>query len=252
MRLKHITFTGIDERTDIDRLREIQQIYPIAEFGVLTSYHWYENGNRYLDPRKFKNLFGNKLNLSLHLCGRAAHDFALGKSSDIHYLTWGKYNLFKRIQLNLSNHNDNPEIVSGSLYDYQEIIIQQKSIDNIDLYKRTVEDRIERPYAGGVSVLLDASGGRGIDTPIEILKTKAKVGYAGGLNPENVADKLEYLFENVPGDFWIDMESGVRTNDWFDLDKVTRVLEICQPIINKHCWDQLPENKSLFNKSQEL
>lgn len=25
MRLKHITFTGIDERTDIDRLREIQQ-----------------------------------------------------------------------------------------------------------------------------------------------------------------------------------------------------------------------------------
>jgi hypothetical protein len=36
------------------------------------------------------------------------------------------------------------------------------------------------------------------------------------------------------GDFWIDMESGVRTDDWFDIDKVRRVLEICEPIINKY------------------
>lgn len=248
MKLKHITFTGVDERTNISRLREIQQAYPIAEFGVLTSYHWYENGNRYLNPRMFKYLLGNGLNLSLHICGRAAKDFASGESSDIHYLTWGKYNLFKRIQLNLANRKNNPEIVSGSLWDYQEIIIQQKGIDNLDLYQRTVKDRIERPYIGEVSVLLDASGGHGIDTPIEILNTKAKVGYAGGFNPENVADKLEYLFENVPGDFWIDMETGVRTDDWFDLDKVIKVLEICQPIINKYSWDQLPENKSLFKR----
>ena len=81
-------------------------------------------------------------------------------------------------------------------------------------------------------MLLDASGGRGIDTPIDVFPTSRKIGYAGGLNPENIADKLSFLMENVKiGRFWIDMESGVRTNDWFDLDKVVRVLEICQPII---------------------
>ena len=59
-----------------------------------------------------------------------------------------------------------------------------------------------------------------------------KVGYAGGFNPENVADKLHYLLTNDEvGDFWIDMESGVRTDDWFDLDKVRRVLAICNEVI---------------------
>jgi phosphoribosylanthranilate isomerase len=89
-------------------------------------------------------------------------------------------------------------------------------------------------------VLLDASGGQGIDTPVEVAPafSALKVGYAGGINPDNVAEKLTYLLEHVEtGDFWIDMESGVRTNDWFDLDKVYTVLEICQSIIDKYKED---------------
>ena len=80
MKLQHITFTGIDAKTDIKALTEIQQEFPIAEFGVLTSYHWYENGNRYLNPSFLSNLYaGNgKLNLALHVCGSAAHDAAEG------------------------------------------------------------------------------------------------------------------------------------------------------------------------------
>ncbi len=136
------------------------------------------------------------------------------------------------------------------MFPKQELIIQQRNSKEIDVFINTLK-RYGFLDRYGYSMLLDASGGRGIDTPIEILKTNVKVGYAGGINPDNVADKLEYLFENIPGDFWIDMESGVRTDDWFDLDKVIKVLEICQPIINKHYWGQLPENKSLFNKSQE-
>lgn len=78
MRLKHITFTGIDAKTDINALREIQREFLIAEFGVLTSYHWHENGNRYLNPAFMSNLYaGNcELNLALHICGSAAHDIA--------------------------------------------------------------------------------------------------------------------------------------------------------------------------------
>lgn len=230
MRLKHITFTGIDAKTDLRELQAIQQQYPIAEFGVLTSYHWYENGRRYLNPQFIPALNGCGLNLSLHLCGSMAHDAAVGDWDKIDRHLFYTLSLFKRIQLNVANRTDNPWHVWAPPYSYQELIVQQHDAENITLYTET---RNYNYYE--VTVLLDASGGQGINTPIEILKCDGKVGYAGGINAENVADKLRYLFENVHnGEFWIDMESGVRTNDWMDLDKVRRVLEICEPIIKRY------------------
>lgn len=234
MKLQHITFTGIDARTDLQDLQAIQQQYPIAEFGVLTSYHWSENGNRYINPQFLPNLCGRGLNLSLHLCGSAAHDAACGEWQKIQEHVIGTLNIFKRIQLNIANRQDNPQKASlpGVGMNGQEIIIQQRDIRDIDVYWYSVQRRCSLDC---FSVLLDASGGQGVDTPIEILKGDKKVGYAGGINPDNVADKLTYLFENVgEGEFWIDMESGVRTDDWFDLGKVRQVLEICEPIIREY------------------
>ncbi len=231
MKLKHITFTGIDARTDVNVLREIQMQYPIAEFGVLASYHWQENGNRYLDPDLIDNLYGSGLKLAVHLCGKAAHDAALGDWAKVNALLCDHLNLFKRCQLNIAGRDDNPAYISMSPIMCQEIIIQQKDVEHIELYRRTLK---AYPFHEPFSVLLDASGGRGLDTPIKILKGKVKVGYAGGINPDNVAEKMTYLMTNNDvGDFWIDMESGVRTNDWFDIAKVKRVLEICDPIINE-------------------
>lgn len=227
MRLKHITFTGIDARTDLQELQAIQQQYPIAEFGVLTSYHWYENGNRYLNPQFLCNLRGQRLNLALHVCGRAASDAADGywNSIDKHLIYC--LGLFKRVQLNIANRADIPYRLASTPNNHTEVIIQQRDIHDIEFY--------ERSKWMNTSILLDASGGQGINTPIEILKCDGKIGYAGGINPDNVADKLTYLFENVhDGVFWIDMESGVRTDDWFDLDKVRRVLETCKPIIKEY------------------
>ena len=234
-KLKHITFTGVDEKTvagDIKILQEIQKEYPYVEFGVLTSYHWFENGNRYLDPRLFRYLTQAHLNLALHICGEAAHDAACGKDDEIHYLSWGKHQFFRRIQLNISNRQDNPPIVEPTPWGH-EIIIQQKDVDHLDLYNATRKDW--KDYIGRLSVLLDASGGQGIDTDIKILQTDKKVGYAGGFNPDNVEKKLSYLMENVNGPFWIDMETGVRTDDWFDINKVKKVLEICDPIVKE--WE---------------
>ena len=233
MRLQHITFTGIDAKTDIKALTEIQREFPIAEFGVLTSYHWYENGNRYLEPRRLNDLQWRGLNLSLHVCGEAAHNAAMGRYvSDTYHLAWGQLGLFQRIQLNIANRQDNPATVRSS--QCKEIIIQQRCATEVELFLNSMR----ADHNAVFSVLLDASGGQGIDTPIKVLPNAGKpfkVGYAGGINPDNVADKLAYLLQHDEvGDFWIDMESGVRTDDWFDIDKVRRVLEICEPIINKY------------------
>lgn len=229
LRLKHITFTGVDAKTDINRLREIQKQYPMAEFGVLTSYHWFENGNRYLDPSLIGTLDKN-LNLSLHVCGTAAHDAATGRWGALDVHLCGQLDKFKRIQLNIAGRKDNPNRVCQPMYSFQEVVIQSKDAENLAIYNETVDVYNSKQF----SALIDASGGRGIDTPLKVRLSYGKIGYAGGINPDNVADKLRFLLKNVSmGEFWIDMESGVRTEDWFDLDKVEKVLKLCQMVLDE-------------------
>jgi len=234
MRLKHITFTGIDAKTDIQDLIDIQREFPIVEFGVLTSYHWYENGNRYLDPLIINELRGERLNLALHVCGSAAHDAAVGRWDLIDKLVWSNIDLFHRVQLNISNRKDNPDALERlPKVVEQEVIIQTRDALNTSIYDATIARFREKDKFGRTfSILLDASGGQGIDTPLKVLPSSGKVGYAGGFNPENVGEKLLFLLQNIRmGDFWIDMESGVRTDDWFDTSKVRRVLAVCREVI---------------------
>lgn len=183
-----------------------------------------DNGNRYLNPDKM-NFWDRHLNLSLHVCGSATEDAMKGEWGKIDDLVNWNLTFFDRVQLNVANRKNNPEYVEKPQQSWLEVIIQQKNVDNLTLYQNTIE---KYPEYDRFSTLLDASGGLGIDTPIQILETPRKVGYAGGFNPDNVGEKLRYLLENVKqGEFWIDMETGVRTQDWFDLHKVEWVLEIC-------------------------
>ncbi len=230
MKLQHITFTGIDGKTDIGALLELQQQYPIAEFGVLVAKNWRENGNRYFNPSYLKALDGRRLNLSAHFCGSIARAAVRGDFEP--FRDWARSFpfIFNRCQLNIATSKDNPDsfkLCCGDTLLFDEIILQQRSVDDCDLYVKSNTNE-------HVTMLLDASGGEGIDTSLVAFAGK-KIGYAGGINADNVAEKLTFLMENeMVGDFWIDMESGVRTDDWFDLDKVRRVLEICEPIINKY------------------
>ena len=223
-RLKHITFTGVDEKTDLTALQEIQKAYTIAEFGVLVSIKWEEKGNRYMNPDTFSVLRGRGLNLSLHLCGRLAHNATNGAWNRVNHAIGFNLDLFKRVQLNISTRKDNPYRLASTPSSHTEVILQQRDVNNLSFY--------ENSSWMNVSVLLDASGGRGVDTPLNVLPIEGKVGYAGGFNPANVGEKLTFLLEHhTTGDFWIDMESGVRTDDWFDLNKVVKVLEICNQIV---------------------
>lgn len=218
-KIKGITFTGIDGWTDVEELKAIQQRWPIVEFGVLMSEHWYENGTRYYNPDALKRLAYSGLNLSCHLCGRIARRAVRNDFEPAINLCKGYFQLFKRCQLNIATSDKNPEKLVLDVPDtLEEVIIQQKSVDDIGLFV----SGLPNPK---LTVLLDASGGRGIVSDIFALDTPLKVGYAGGLSADNIVKAISFL-EKTPlvRQYWVDMESSVRTNDVFDVSKVWQVL----------------------------
>ena len=161
---------------------------------------------------------------AMHLCGEALLGFIHGRD-EIFDAMQG----FSRIQLNLKFGD-----VEGS---YDPAALLQRVADNprwqfIIQYAKDKQGLL--PLLKDIpnhAVLFDESAGRGIspdtwDAPL----AGHFCGYAGGLNPDNVAQNLAIIAKVAAGhETWIDMETGVRTNDVFDLAKARRVLEIASP-----------------------
>jgi phosphoribosylanthranilate isomerase len=80
------------------------------------------------------------------------------------------------------------------------------------------------PDDTSVDWLFDASSGRGIAPAAWPAHPGRRVGYAGGIKPDNVLDVIR-AGVGAAGPYWIDMESGVRTDDRFDLTKCRQVCE---------------------------
>ncbi len=226
--LKHITLTGIDDRTDIKELVRLQHQYPLAEFGVLLSWSRQGSEKRYPSFQTIAKFCRADLNLSAHICGSAAREFAKGNDSILRYLfdQIGRDSVsIRRMQFNLAGFPAEKFVPLPAMWGSAgEIILQQMSIDEFDLYRERLGDH--------PSVLLDASGGRGVESAIVPLEGPFKVGYAGGFGPDNVEEKLSTLLgSDKVGDFWIDMESKVRTYDWFDTAKAETVLKKCYAVL---------------------
>lgn len=234
MKLTKITFTGIDEKTDLTRLSKIQQDFPYAEFGVLLSYDWRDNGCRFPDPEFLNTLIPLRLNLSAHFCGQLALDIASGKIFKLEELLGSYGKLFRRCQFNLKAAGMFSVLrtLKGVPF-IREAIIQMHSPELLEQF-------LHGQIPANTSYLLDASGGTGTDTPIQVVASSGiHIGYAGGIGPENVESKLRTLLEyHFESKFWIDMETRVRNvrndGEWLDLDKVEKVLSICDPIIKAY------------------
>lgn len=199
---KFITFTGVDERTDLYRLDELCVQYPI-EIGVL--FGGRIGKNRYPSHTRVAELMMCGMSLSAHLCrdyAAAANAGVVPRDLPLHG--------FDRVQVNRAYGKYNiPGLVAFAETIHKPVIVQNRA------------STFPVPHQN-LQFLQDNSGGRGVlpsywSRPPE---TDQFVGYAGGLKPENVADAVKHM---PAANFWIDMETGVRTDDWFDLDKVEAV-----------------------------
>lgn len=223
-KLKHISLIGIDEKTDLEKLQKLQEEYPLVEFGVIISRNWKDNGNRYWNPENLEKLKDKNLNLSVHLCGALARNAILNNWEPVKDFLGDNLLLFRRAQLNIAVNKKNPkELVLDIPEPLEEIVIQQKR-DNIDMFMNYYLSKKDKK----VSILLDSSGGQGIDTPLIPLDIEGKVGYAGGFGPENILEKTSFLLNSKEvHSFWVDMESKLRTDDWFD---ITKAKDICKKV----------------------
>ncbi len=223
----NITFSGIDEKTDLARLRNL--LRPGIEIGILFTRNP-EGRNRYpgfqwiLETVRFLAPY-----CAIHICGSGARDVLINKdpifdSGDNNALIkCFRSGYAKRLQVNgnVSVHDIN--YICTEL-DFISVITQHKE-SNAGLLVDTAPNH---------QLLVDGSGGRGI-LPDQWGRpqTNKLVGFAGGLGPETLPMALPQILSIADPNSWIDMEGSLRdSNDWFDINRMEAVLEIFNNIMN--------------------
>lgn len=218
--LLSVTFTGVDEFTDLDNLALLAKGCPATEWGVLYSHVKAGKGRYPSLPwiREFITQKPESVRCALHLCGRAAHDWIAGDAS-LRALAIG----FNRLQLNVFGPKTNMvalrvALVTGA----HEAVITQHHAINADL-------TLALQGLSNHAVLFDGSGGRG-QLPAQWPTPLPGVagGYAGGLGPSTMAEQsvaIAIAAKNQP--YWMDMEQAIRDDqDRFNLDRVQEVLNV--------------------------
>lgn len=235
--LSLISFVGVDNKTELDRILSFTKSHIKYEFGVLYSDSKNGADQRY-PSHDFSNNFlkwsyHNKINSSLHLCGKSIDRYL---SEDVSIIDLCSYAGRIQLNLNIKKYNDYDMLSDNILRianKYNNNIILQENNTKKIFNKILLSKNIENNFS--ISLLNDSSGGFGkeikdISSPHE----KYFTGYAGGVKLSNII-KLIYDIENVNYNnkqYYIDMESGIRDNNIFSLIECEKIknsidIEVC-------------------------
>lgn len=177
----------------------------------------------------------------IHLCDKGFYDRLLASSIETQpsYPTLKRLIQGRSLQVNINARSIeyiDEEVVRvyRELVRTNPVILQQHKGTQraIDMFLQELQDL--NADLSGISILQDASRGKGVVTdswraPMKVGGYTLSTGFAGGVGPENIDEMLDRLLRVTEGSEmehgWIDMESGVRTSNVFDLRRVTQVLE---------------------------
>lgn len=238
MHLTHITFTGADDSVDPSQLAALSKRFPLIEWGILFSLER-EGSPRYPSAAWRRDFYRAvpSIRRAAHLCGVAMLNQLAEKAPALRQ----ELEYFQRVQLNFNAQRLPPATLEGLVTEWRTgqlrsssgsyiEFITQHNPDNAVVYKLFAHHWIV-PHMNH-AVLFHGSGGNGV-TPDAWPSPLPAVpcGYAGGLTPENLPVQLDAIMaaataqRSGPDFVWVDMESGVRTHDQFDLTKVVSALE---------------------------
>ncbi len=231
--LRIVTITGADDMTDPESLLDLSREFPFVEWGLLRSLKR-AGTPRYPSPEwlmRAADAFERyEPHVSLHFCGELARDLYAGIDTSLRRAPSGA-----RLQINglLSTPKEwgrggtSALQRLGAAFPDVEIILQTGGPQTLGVADIMATD------SPNFSALCDMSCGRG--TPAEWppagwterCSRRIRLGFAGGIGPDNVVSVVQSIRRVHPREFWIDMESGVRTHNLFDLAKVRKVLWLC-------------------------
>ena len=206
-----VTFTGADAGTDTVRMARIQARWGRVEWGILFSPRLQGEG-RYPPFTFVESLAGLDLRLAAHVCQGYARQALSGQAPGMLRLV--PPGTFSRVQVNTREAADTAVVAA-----YARAAGASRAV---------LQARGEFPDDPAVDWLSDRSEGTGAVPPSwpEARGPHARFGYAGGIAPGTVASLLPAIAAAAGGrPYCIDMETGVRTGDRFDLDACERVLE---------------------------
>jgi len=233
MKIDKVTITGADDKISHIDLLKLSIKYLFVEWAILFSTSR-QGQERYPSEDWIMNLNNYDISLSAHFCGWFSNEVLEKSNID---LLKNLSPIFKRIQLNYNfKRSKNWNIIPVIEYAKQNpdrSIIFQYNHNNADALTELIKGDIPE----NIHFLYDASGGNGLyndslfyNKPISDYYT----GYAGGINCENVEDVCKMIIENNTNlNCWIDLESGVRTNNNFDLTKVESILNKTSKFVKK-------------------
>jgi len=236
MPLNRVTITGADDTTSIIDILRITERFPFVEWGILVGT---DVGVRFPSKEWITTLCEARsradveVSLSLHCCGNPLRSICNGHSPFESHLDWC-FHAFDRVQLNFHGDQwgDNSEQIMKSFCDVgvsgwdPEIICQADGVN-----EHQIKECVKR-FA--YSYLFDRSHGAGL-SPDEWpqARTDAACGWAGGLGPHNLAAELPRIRAKAWPlmDYWVDMETHIRTGRVLDFAKVEQCLLISRRFI---------------------
>ena len=211
-----IGFCGADDETNISEMINLSNKYGNIEWGIL--FHPTKTGNnRYPSKAYVKKLGETVLPLAGHLCGAYCMQVLQGDTTFVKTLK-----KFKRFQVNATIENEVVFVLNQATEGLAKSIKSCPEIEWILQYNTQTKymcRTILSKQLPNVSILYDASCGTGITiSSFGNIERYRKVGFAGGISNTNISNIVNDV-RKVPECKWIDMESGVRTNDIFDIEK---------------------------------
>ncbi len=236
MRLNRVTMTGADDSVKQRDLADLSEEFPFVEWGILLSASS-AGGARFPSLGWLMDLArAPRMNLSFHVCGRWVREICGGNWTPLFTNIGPGLDLGRRIQLNFHSYEHllAPGFIEAAKkrcqkHDWQ-VIFQCDGVN---------DHLVSSAYDAGLDAvpLYDKSGGVGV-VPCKWPSAMRGIysGYAGGLGPNNLATELPAIAKAAgEGQFWIDMETKVRSQDnrAFDLAAVRRCLEITAANVTK-------------------
>lgn len=216
-RPEFVTFTGVDDWTDVNYMVALSRRFPIEWAILLSPSRQGTDDPRYPGPETLSKVAWAtswpRFRLAAHLCG--GHSRAIVEMRDVCDIPID-LGVCDRIQIN------HPTPIPSRIVEFR------KGWGPMRCIAQTQAEAF--PDDARVDWLCDASGGRGVarESWPRHPGGDRLVGYAGGLNPDNVREAIARIDSSGP--FWIDMETGVRTDNRFDLSLCERACnEVFQP-----------------------